>query len=394
MRLNCSVSLKLIEMLHHAMIRNFYTLILLGLAAVAHAQTTPITITGVVATGGATDLPAPGDTLRLSTASPILPAGVPALALNGPNQTWNYAALQARAQSVDGYTAVPAAFIVSFGVFGGVNRATMASPQPIPVPGVPITDTYAFFNKSPNDYRSVGFGALISGLPIPATYQSQALQDVIYRLPMAYLQRDSSNSVLIGSVPGTLYFNRKQKRVNKVDGWGTLTTPYGSYQTLRVVTTLQQHDSLSVAGAPGQALNQPLTREYKWLGNNQRVPLLTITTQVVGGTETIINVQYRDFYRRITSPLAAGRPVALANYATYPNPVSGNVALHLSGLADARTAQLTATDLAGRVLFERSVSVTGGEAVVPAAEFGTFRGVALLMVQTPAGRVVSKVVRE
>ncbi|GAA4375083.1 hypothetical protein GCM10023186_07350 [Hymenobacter koreensis] len=373
------------------------------LAAPVWAQVSPII--------DRTDMPAvtaaaPVDTMRISRAAPTLPPSAPPLSRRGANQTWNYGALVATAQAVDRYVAVSATFPIyqlSFGVLGGVNRATVASPEPLPAGlggTLPITDPYQFYNVSAatapaQDYRSVGFGGTLNGFQVPVTYRSQAEQDVIYRFPLSFASApDSSVSFLEtpAAAAATGYFNRRRKRVNTVDAWGTLTTPFGTFQTVRVVSKLIDRDSIALGGMPGFGIAVPVTREYKWLAKTHHVPLLTITTQMLGGVETITAVQYRDIYRRI---VLAARPTAnLPELTVFPNPVATGQSTHLSGLGSGLKATVTATDLAGRMLFEQTLAVTQGACTIPADAFGAFRGVALLTVQTAQGVAVRRVVRQ
>ena len=67
--------------------------------------TTPVLAQSVSPIIDRTDMPAatavaPVDTLRLSTASPVLPATAPPLSRRGANQTWNYAGLLPVSQRV------------------------------------------------------------------------------------------------------------------------------------------------------------------------------------------------------------------------------------------------------------------------------------------------------
>ncbi|SHI56294.1 hypothetical protein SAMN02745146_1038 [Hymenobacter daecheongensis DSM 21074] len=356
-----------------------------------------------------TDMPAvttaaPVDSLRLSQASTVLPAGAPPLTRRGANQTWNYSNLVATSQTVERYTSVAATavplFQLYFGAAGGPNRATVASPAPLPLatgPLLPITDPYQFYNVSAaaapvQEFRSVGFGGLLGGLPVPLTYRTPAEQDVIYRFPLSYAsQPDSSRSFVEtpAALAATGYFSRRRKRVNRPDAWGTLITPFGTFTTVRVVTRLIDHDSIALGGVPGVGVDVPLTREYKWLAKLNHVPVLTITTQEVGGREVITAVQYRDRYRRLV--LGTRSAAAQAAVAVYPNPLTSGP-LHLAGLTGTRV-RLKATDLAGRVLFEQTLAVNQGAATVAAATFGQFHGVALLTIQTSQGVAVRRVVR-
>ncbi|RSK47744.1 hypothetical protein [Hymenobacter rigui] len=371
--------------------RYSYSLLICGLllSTGAVAQTSP-SITRA-------DMPVATDTLRQSTAALVLPASAPPLSRRGANQTWNYGALVATAQNVARFTAIPNQPLYTFtfnSALSGSNRATVAAPQAVPLPPgytLPITDPYQFFNASAADFRSVGYGGTLAGTAVPVTYASAAEQDVIYRFPLSYASApDSSRSFFSVTIPGTGYLSQRRKRVNKVDAWGTLTTPYGTFQTVRVVTRIEDHDSLS-AGGISQGFTLPITREYKWLAVGQHVPLLTITTTQAGAQEVVSGVEYRDVYRRISGPLAATAQLPQSAVAAYPNPVAAGQSLRLTLPA---AAIVTATDLAGRRLFERHFTPRNGAVEIPAEAFGAFRGVLLLRVQTAAGVAVRRVVRE
>ena len=386
--------------------RRLLSLLLLA-AAPALAQTSPVI--------DRTDMPALTtgvDSLRLSAASPVLPATAPPLSRRGANQTWNYAGLTPLSQRVESFvpasvvTATSLFYSFTFGALGGANRATVASPQALPIPTganlpIAVTDTYQFYNlaaagATPQDFRSVGFGASLNGTAIPVTYASAAQQDVIYRFPLSFASlADSSKSFF--STPAAIatvgYLSQKRKRVNTPDAWGTLTTPFGTFQTVRIVTRLIDHDSVAFGGTPGQGFDVPLTREYKWLAKGQHVPVLTITTRLVAGQEVVSGVEYRDIYRRIIR--LATRDAALeAGLAAAPNPSAVGSALTLSVPAGSGPVTVSATDVVGRLLFRRNYVGGTGSVRLGAEAFGGFRGVALLTVQTAQGTATRRVVRE
>ena len=360
-----------------------------------------------------TDMPAPTataplDTLRLSVAGPVLPATAPPLSRRGANQTWNYAGLVPASQRVEQFVTVGTVaatvplYAFVFGVLGGVNRATVASPQASLLPAalpLPITDIYQFYSTAAaaattQDFRSVGFGASLAGAAVPVTYASQAQQDIIYRFPLSYASLpDSSNSFFAtpAAVATVGYLSQKRKRVNRPDAWGALTTPFGTFNTVRVVTQLQDHDSVSVGGI-SQGFDLPLTREYKWLAKTHRVPLLTITTAVLGGQETVTSVEYRDVYRRIVR-LTTRDAATDAALAAYPNPSAVGSALTLTVPLGSGPLTVSATDVVGRRLFLRSFRSGGVLSLGPDA-FGQFRGVALLTVTTAQGTATRRIVRE
>ncbi|MFD1871600.1 hypothetical protein [Hymenobacter bucti] len=376
-----------------------FLLLPLGLvASLAHAQTAP-TIT-------AADMPAAGDSLRLSLTA-ALPATAPPLTRNGANQTWNYAGLTAASQRVERYadlstvTDFTLLFTFNNAFTGAANRATLVAPRNLPIPAgttfpVPITNPQEFFNSSAADFRSVGYGATLNGTTLPVTYASRAQQDVIYRFPLTFGSApEVINSLLTtpAVAASTGYFSQRRQRTNQVDGWGTLTTPFGTFQTVRVVSTLLDHDSLSVGGAPGQALDLPLTRQYKWLANGVRVPVLTITTTTVAGQETVAAAEYRDSYRRVVA--LASRGASGPDLGAAPNPSAVGTELRLLVPAGSGPLTVQATDLLGRTVFRRAFAGSaGGVLTLDAAAFGGFRGVLLLAVQTAQGTSTQRVVRE
>ncbi|WP_223651509.1 hypothetical protein [Hymenobacter psoromatis] len=365
---------------------------LLALAGGALAQTAP-TIT-------AADMPVAGDSLRLSQAAVVLPASAPALTMSGPSQTWDYSGLMPASQRVQRYNAFAASATgLQLLFFTGANKASISTPQLLPTgagAALPITDTKEFFNLANNLFYSVGFGATVSGTALPVLYAQN--NDVIYSLPVTYSSNSTtdfflSNSLITASLPGTGYLSRQRQRINRADAWGTVTTPYGTFQALRVVTSLADHDSVVVGAGPGQGLDLPLVREYKWLATGQHVPVLTITTATVAGREVITGVEYRDSYRHLV-PLATRGAAGPAGLSAYPNPSAVGTALRLAAPAGGGPLRVVGTDLLGRRLFAVVLPAPAGEVTLGADLFGAFRGVALLTVQSAQGVATQRVVRE
>ncbi len=371
---------------------------LLLAATAAQAQTSPSI--------NLSDMPAVGDSLRLSQAAVVLPASAPALTLNGANKTWNYAGLVATSQRVERYANVSTAagFLLQFtfnnSLLSPDTKATLVAPENTPIPagtGIPIADPMAFYNASSADFRSVGYAATYSGTGVPVTYATKNQQDIIYRLPITYGNATTVGNSLI-STPAALastgFFSQKRQRTTQVDAWGTLTTPFGTFQAVRVVAKLIDHDSLAIGGAAGQGLTLPTRREYKWLAKTIHVPVLTITTNEVAGQEVITGVEYRDIYRRFV-PLAGRDAATQAVLSAAPNPSAAGEAVRLAVPTGSGPLTVAATDLLGRLVFSRSFgSSAGGVLTLEAAAFGSFRGVLLLTVTTAQGTATRRVVRE
>ncbi len=367
---------------------------------VALAAATPALAQAPVSIGQA-DMPIVGDTLRLSQG---LTAGV-SFQQTGPNQTWSYATLTPVRQRVAEFlNPLSGGGLVAFtfGPLGGVNRASVATPTQLPIDSLPggggftLGDLRAYFRTQAASYKQVGFSAAIGGLAVPVTFAA-GRQDFIYRLPLTYgSAADSSDSYFEANVPGTVFLAQQQNRVNHVDGWGALTTPFGTFSTIRVRTRLDTYDSLVLTGQMPIALQLPTRYEYKWLAPGQRVPLLTISTALVGGQETVTGVEYRDIYRRITFPTGLPTATATAAVSLSPNPAAATDAVQLRGLP-AGGSTITVFDALGRVLLRRRATegeLVLGELVLSPADLGTGRGVLTVRVEAATGVAVRRLIRQ
>ena len=232
------------------------------------------------------DMPHTGDTLRVSLTTQV-PQGYAGSAMD---TTWNFGSLQPLSQRVESYvnTAVtPSAYQFIFVVMGGANLASPLSAAALP--GMPVSQGYSFFKNSSSGFSDLGFAYTLQGLPLPARYDNPDKQ---YQVPMVPGATWSSVSSFSLSMPGMGAYNTARNRMSTVDGWGTLTTPFGTFQTLRVKSNLVIHDSVHVDSlGSGYATDRSVT-EYKWLAKGEGIPVLQINEEA--GMATAI---YRDIYR-------------------------------------------------------------------------------------------------
>ncbi|HPF63526.1 MAG: T9SS type A sorting domain-containing protein [Lentimicrobium sp.] len=231
------------------------------------------------------DMPDIGDTIRVSTAIDL--TGIDP-ALTGPGYTWDFSSLAPVSQTVEEYLSINSTPFLYQIVFNQ-NVANLASPVTNIdfVPGFDITDAYVYYRATTGSYNRPGYAATIMGIPVPMKFD---LPELLYSFPLQYNSpSDSSTSNYSLGLPGIGYFSIERKRVNQADGWGSLTTPYGTFETLRVKSTIYERDSLYLDSIQ---TGFPVIRnyiEYQWLGNGQDIPLLTITQE-----GPIMTARYRD----------------------------------------------------------------------------------------------------
>lgn len=290
------------------------TLLLVFLAGtdLADAQ---ITITSA-------DLPSANDTIRYSNANPI--PGWP-ISQAGPNQVWDFSTLTATSQDVEWYRSslqTPYAFF-----FLGFNKYGRKIADSLGVGAFMFKDIYNFYRKASNVIEVEGIGLRFQGIPLPAYYTDK---DELYQFPLQFNDRDSSTFKFSITLPGLGAYSQVGYRINEVEGWGSITTPFGTFNCLKVKSRIVSKDSLNIGGFP-----IPFTRrttEYKWLANGQKIPVLEISGIQTGNNFNPTTIKYRDISRDLApislTPLAnftatptqtlVGSPVQLSNTSAGP----------------------------------------------------------------------------
>jgi len=72
--------------------------------------------------------------------------------------------------------------------------------------------------------------------------------DEWYQFPMNYGQTYADEAALEMALPDVGYVLIERSRQNTIDGWGSLTTPYGTFEVLRYKSEVSEYDSLEMNG--------------------------------------------------------------------------------------------------------------------------------------------------
>ena len=260
--------------------KNFTTLLLLMLFSLA--ATAQITIVN-------TDLPGNGDTLRYSSAN-FSTAIDSIYSQTGANMVWDFSFVEANSQSLDEYK--PSIQTPYAGFFFGPNRYGKLEADSIGFGQFQFEDVYRFYKNTTSKFEVEGVGLRYSGFPIPSFYSDN---DEVYQFPLDYNDVDSStfdytlNLLVLGSLTTTGY------RKNTVDGWGQITTPYGTFNALRVTTDIVSRDSISF-GLINLGFDNH-QRELKLLATGQGYPIFQVAGPVTFGAFVPNAVTYRDSFR-------------------------------------------------------------------------------------------------
>lgn len=267
--------------------KHFYLFLGVFAALAGHAQ---IQITQ-------TNMPSIGDTIRYTNSS----AGSLDFTKTGASYNWDYSTLGFLNQD-----------IYKFQALLSTPYSTLAfSGMPIGAIGYKVADSigqgqasfkniYNFYQKSSGGWYAVGTGFTMAALSLPAggVYKDK---DEIYTFPLKYNDKDSTTFEVVTALGSPIKlgtFTQKGYRINKVDGWGTITTPYGTnISCIRIKSLIVETDSLKVS-IPAVNIGFANTRvEYKWLSTTEKIPVLEVNGTEIAGVFTPAIVRYRDHYR-------------------------------------------------------------------------------------------------
>lgn len=237
------------------------------------------------------DMPSVGDKIVYSESS------VQGLNFNqnktGANQQWDYSNLAPTSQGIYNYvSSLSTPYLAYF-----FNTIGIKTQDTLNLGIVKFSDIYDFYKKTDSKYSIVGRGFSYQSLPLPANFD---VEDKIYNFPLKFGDKDSTPFYFKLTDPtGTLPFRYAQTgwRVTVVDGWGNISTPYGSFSCIRVKTKLYTTDTITISG-----FSIPIKRtsfEYRWLTNGEKIPLLQINGTETFGSFIPTQVIYRDIPREL-----------------------------------------------------------------------------------------------
>ncbi len=247
---------------------------------------------------------------------------------SGANQNWDFTGLIPYSQDTVTFLSpnspsLPITYIVAFNnPLDPDHKATTSSPVEFDqsFPMVTISNVYSFYKLTSSEWIQVGMGAEANGTPLPVRWNPT---ETILTFPANYGDQSTSNSAFEADIPSLGYINEERVRVNNIDGYGTVTTPYGTFQALKVNSTIYIHDSVYVES---MGMSMPIDRkevEYKWLVNGFKIPIIQVTQKIGMGAST--EITYIDSLRDIFIP-----EMTLQKITTYPNPAEDKLQFKLT----------------------------------------------------------------
>ena len=347
----------------------------------------------------ASSMPSSGDTIRYSSARL---SSVGDYTTTGTNYNWHFDTLRPTSQGLREFkNGLNTPYYILFGLtaYGEKTLDTVPIPN-IPVPGIPaisITDVYSFYSKtpvfSPTKFIAEGLGLKISGIPVPNTFSDE---DELYFFPLNYSDRDSS-TFRFSTITNTLIpfqYVKQGYRITEADGWGTVTTPFGTSNCLRVVTTQYSIDTIKGTVTLPIIGTQPFSfgfnnyqRSYQWLTTNEKIPYLEVSGAYTNAVFNPNQVKYRD---GIQTFVGTKNDQALLDFAVFPNPASHQ--LNITTTNNNAPLKLELVDLQGKTVLTKdfsSASLINNHFVLDIANIA--KGLYILNVSNLSGTQTSKI---
>lgn len=236
---------------------------------------------------GSTHMPGSGDTLRYSLAEA---ASVNTAALNatGANQTWDFSQLNPQSQGLNEYK-LALQINPAYSLFFGITAYGLKTFDTLNLGTIQLTKGYDFLSKNNSVFKAVGRGLSYQNLPVPSFYTDD---DEIYQFPLQFGDNDSTTFRVAFDLGGTIGLVQKGSRRNQVTGWGSITTPFGTFNALKVETTVWQTDSISISGFGLPPI--PSTRVwYSWWSTATEMPIFEARGTVLPFSTDPVFTEYR-----------------------------------------------------------------------------------------------------
>jgi len=261
------------------------------------------------------DMPSPGNINTFNRAASVIGTSYQQ---TGNNHTWDFSGLLPLSQSADTFVNInttPLLYqIAFFAASAALKQGNLIQA------GITLSDVYNFYKNSTSSFSLLGYGAKINGMPIPVKYDNP---DILYKFPLNVGNIDSTNSSFNVNLTGIGYYGQNKKRINHVDGWGTLYLPADTFQVLRVKSDIMVYDTIFYDSLGfGIGINRTET-EYKWLAGGHKRPVLEITQ-----TGPATNVT---FYGNINNSINEHSSHNV-EFSIFPNPVEDQLFIKIKNL--------------------------------------------------------------
>ncbi|MFN8274746.1 MAG: PKD domain-containing protein [Flavobacteriaceae bacterium] len=237
----------------------------------------------------------------------------------GTNYAWNYPLLDVTSQDTQTWTDPNnSGYKTSWCFTNGYifncnsnfnNQFNLALPQRdgAVLGGYGLTNIVSHYQKNTTALTNKMFGAqlTVGANTVPVTV-SYTVPDQEYKFPIQYndnYTNPSSFSIDLNALGIPVIYQSDNQRTNVVEGWGSLVTPYGTFNsTLKMKTTIVSNITITTDAGPTNTTQTTIS--YKWFDPQYYVPVLEVTGNEINGVWAPTQITYVDI-QRCLQPTAA-----------------------------------------------------------------------------------------
>lgn len=313
---------------------------LLCLYALAAGAQSPITL-------DVNDISGVGGEYLIANANPVIAFDG---AATGPDYHWDFTTLAATTHDTTRFVDVEETDPFYFFLWLASDLAQQTGSDIVNA-FVTIEDVYNFYERSAGNYAQTGFAGIISGVPLPIQYDDP---ETIFEFPASFNDVTTSSTGFNISIPGLATWIEQRDRTNTIDGWGTISTPTGDFDVLRMRSSTAVVDTFIY-----DTFTVPVgytSVEYRWMAKTSGIPILQINATEIFGIETVTQVIYKegDVQDAVQNTGSIQNNLQIGQ-----NPVHDNMALTLN--VDAGTdVELMISDITGKIWLRTLLSLSSG----------------------------------
>ena len=305
----------------------------------------------------ANDFAGSNDTVRMSqTIDPIID-----YSLTGSNYNWDFSGLTAASQYLKYFQPISNSTILVQAEYGFTAPTEYIATYFLESRDIPIdqlnqflpaelSDLNQFSRKTADSITALGYSLSVNGQAIP--FKSDTIE-TNYKFPINFDDTFSSRGYTYIDLNPVTDFKLKQyrQRTSVVDGFGTLTTPFGIFEVLRIKSVINELDSVYqtfFGGGSWNVLPQNVTTEYEWWAQGKNEAMLKIVETENNGTPQIRSIEYQDIYLGLDASLQENS----FEFNLVPNPADNLISIE----SDLAIEQIKVIGLDGSVVLKQNTN--------------------------------------
>lgn len=284
----------------------------------------------------------------------------------GEGIEWDFSNLQANWQRlIDPFDPQTGGFFVNmfFGPGNGDYEAEYFRSLELPFDQagqalpVDIEDAYRFTRITQDSLTYVGIAIELEGNII--AIRSDTIEKV-YEYPLTFGDSYNSRGYTNGNFNPLFdaVFRQYRQRETEVDGYGTVITPLGTFECIRLHHVIDELDSLYVGFGIDDwiPLQLPQRHVYEWWANGELYPIVRVEVQEINGDDVITDIFYKDIYLGLDASL---NELASNDFSIYPNPASDEINVNVNGAIQ----HIHILDMQGRTVYQQAVDLQTSQSV-------------------------------